>query len=412
MEDARRRYVDLIRADGVELSPALAGAFAAVPREIFVPDGFHRRDGRRVVPADRDYLPAVYSNDVLVTKMDGEVPVSSSSQPSLMAAMIEALAVRPGMRILEIGAGTGYNAALLATLGASVTTMDVQPDVAARARSALARAGIAGVRVETADGYTGGPAEHYDRIIVTVGVAGISPHWLDRLDPGGRIIVPVEHAGTHPVLDVRPGLLSARVVCAAGFMTAAGPLTARHRRSHPPAAAALEGLTQTAPPRWRPPLDARAYRDLWYAAGAWHPRSSHASIAGRESSYLAILDDTGAAGAVVLADGAILASGGSADRYSAVGSALADRWWALNRPPMAAWRVGLSLAGDPDAPIWAPSSWDLDPLPPRAPGLTEPPPSEDETEDETMPENEAMPRSDTMPEGAAPPKDDRDELAQ
>lgn len=367
MEVARRRYLDLIRTDGVELSPALAGAFAAVPREVFVPDGFHRRDGRRVVPADRDYLPVVYSNEVLVTKMDGEVPVSSSSQPSLMAAMIEALGVRPGMRILEIGAGTGYNAALLAALGATVTTIDVQPDVAARARAALARAGVTGVRVETADGYAGGPPERYDRVIVTVGVAGISPRWLDRLEPGGRVIVPVEHAGTHPVIDVRPDVLSARVVCAAGFMSAAGPLTARHPRSHPPAAAGIDGLTETAPARWRPPLDARAYRDLWYAAGAWHPRSSHASIAGRESSYLAILDDTGAAGAVVLADGAILASGESAERYTAVGTALADRWWALGRPPMRAWRVGLALTGDPDAPIWAPASWTLDPLPEATP---------------------------------------------
>ncbi|WP_430780090.1 protein-L-isoaspartate O-methyltransferase family protein [Actinoplanes sp. G11-F43] len=364
MEDARRRYLDLIRSDGVEFSATLAGAFAAVPREIFVPDGFHRRDGRRVVPADRDYLATVYSNDVLVTKMDGDVPVSSSSQPSLMAAMIEGLAVRPGMRVLEIGAGTGYNAALLATLGAQVTTVDVQPDVASRARSALARAGLPGVRVETADGYTGGPPERYDRIIVTVGVAGVSPLWLDRLDPGGRIVVPVEHAGTHPVLDVRPGLMSARVVCAAGFMSASGPLTARHPRSHPPAAVALDGLTETSPARWRPSLDARAYRDLWYAAGAWHPRSSHASIAGRESSYLAILDDTGEAGSVVLADGAILASGESAERYTAVGIALADRWWALGRPPMTAWRVGLALGGDPAAPIWAPSSWTLDPITP------------------------------------------------
>jgi protein-L-isoaspartate(D-aspartate) O-methyltransferase len=425
MEDVRRRYLELIQGDG--LSPALAEAFATVPREIFVADGFHRRDGRRVVPADPEYLPTVYSDDVLVTKMAGEVPVSSSSQPSLMAAMFEALDVRPGMRVLEIGAGTGYNAALLASLGATVTTVDVQADVAARARSALARAGITGVRVEAADGYTGGPLERHDRIIVTVGVAGISPHWLDRLEPGGRLIVPVAHGGIHPVLDIRPiqdtrpdpdivpgqdirpaqntvpgqdtrpaqntvpgqdirpapdtapgqdirsgqgvrpvldtrgGPLTATVVCSAGFMGAAGPLGVRHPRSHPPVAAGLEGLDEVSPARWKPPLDADAYRGLWFAAAAWHHRVSHASIPGREQSYLAVLDDSGTAGAVVLADGAILASGPEAERCAAVGTALADRWWSLNRPPMKAWRIGFALAGDPAAPIWSPSRWTLTP---------------------------------------------------
>ncbi|MFC4064798.1 protein-L-isoaspartate O-methyltransferase family protein [Actinoplanes subglobosus] len=359
MEDVRRRYVQLIRGDG--LPPALAEAFATVPREIFVADGFHRRDGRRVVPADPEYLPTVYSDDVLVTKLAGEVPVSSSSQPSLMAIMIEALDVRPGMRILEIGAGTGYNAALLASLGAEVTTVDVQADVAARARSALARAGITGVRVEAADGYTGGPFARYDRIIVTVGVAGISPHWLDRLEPGGRLIVPVAHGGIHPVLDIRTGPLTATVVCSAGFMGAAGPLGARHPRSHPPVATGLEGLEEVSPARWKPSLDADAYRGLWFAAAAWHPRVSHASIPGREQSYLAVLDDSGGAGAVVLADGAILASGPEAERCTAVGTALSDRWWSLDRPPMRAWRIGFSLVGDPAAPIWAPARWTLTP---------------------------------------------------
>jgi protein-L-isoaspartate(D-aspartate) O-methyltransferase len=376
MEDARRRYLDLIRRDGAEMSPALAEAFSTVPREIFVPDGFHRRDGRRVMPADPEFLPTVYSNDVLVTKMNGEVPVSSSSQPSLMVAMIEALDVRPGMRILEVGAGTGYNAALLASLGAVVTTVDVQSDVAARARSALARAGVSGVRVEVADGYTPGPPDRHDRIIVTVGVTGISPHWLDRLEPDGRIIVPVAHGGIHPVLDVRPGPPAdpglsgdlngaagptATVVCSAGFMAAAGPLGARHPRSHPPAAVGLEDLTETSPARWTPPLDPDAYRGLWYAAAAWHHKVSHASIPGREQSYLALLDDTGRSGAVVLADGAILASGAEADRWTAVGTALTDRWHALDRPSIRAWRTAFALAGDPDAPIWAPVRWTLSP---------------------------------------------------
>ncbi|MEU4419742.1 methyltransferase domain-containing protein [Actinoplanes sp. NPDC024001] len=360
MEDARRHYLDQIRRDGVTLTPALAAAFAAVPREVFVPDGFHRGDGRRVLPADPEFLPTVYSNDVLVTKLNEGRPCSSSSQPSLMAIMLDALDVRPGARVLEIGAGTGYNAALLATLGATVTTVDVQADVADRARSALARAGIDGVRVSTADGYTTGSDDRYDRIIVTVGVAGVSPHWLDRLEPDGLIVAPVEHAGTHPVLAVRTGAdgPAAAVVCPAGFMSAAGPLTARHRGSHPPPAT-LGDMTETAPARWDPALDALAYRDLWFAAGAWHRRVTHAAVPSRDQSYLALLDDSGSAGAAMLPDGSVLSSGPDAERYTAVAVALAGRWWSLGRPPMRAWRAVMTLDGDPAAPIWVPRAWHL-----------------------------------------------------
>lgn len=202
MTDLRRDFVEQIER-GCSLSPELAAAFATVPREAFVPEGFQRRDGTWAKPGHRDFLPLVYRDDVLVTKLRGRTPVSSSSQPSLMAVMIMALDVRPGLRILEIGAGTGYNAALLASLGATVTSVDVQQDVADRARAALARAGVDGVRVVHGDGYAGVPGEVFDRVIVTVGVAGVSPNWLDQVTPGSVVIAPIEHAGTHPVLAVR-----------------------------------------------------------------------------------------------------------------------------------------------------------------------------------------------------------------
>jgi protein-L-isoaspartate(D-aspartate) O-methyltransferase len=102
-------------------------AFARVPRHLFLPK----------VP-----LESVYEDDAIVTRDDGGIPTSSSSQPSLMARMLDRLDVRPGQRVLEIGAGTGYNAALLAALGADVTTVELQPDVADEARRHLAAAGL------------------------------------------------------------------------------------------------------------------------------------------------------------------------------------------------------------------------------------------------------------------------------
>jgi protein-L-isoaspartate(D-aspartate) O-methyltransferase len=423
MDDLHRAFLEQIRRGGVTLTPELAAAFAGVPREAFVAEGFRRSDGGWARPGDDDFRPTVYHDDVLVTKVAGRIPVSSSSQPSLMALMIEALDVRPGLRILEIGAGTGYNAALLAALGASVTSVDVQKDVADRARSALADAQVEGVRVVTGDGYAGFPGGRFDRVIVTVGVAGLSPLWLDQLEPDGVIVAPVDHAGMHPVLAVRrsarpgtladrspAGPLTATMVCHAGFMTASGPLTASHPGAFPAPADARElaELTEFAPARFDEPLEPIAYRDLWYAAGVWDRRSSHAAVPGVQQSCLALLDeavpvearpdkapldeapldeapldeapldeappdesrpdetppdewrpDDARGGAVVLPDGSVLAGGAEAGRYGAAAVEIVDRWVRSGRPAARDWQIGFGLTGDPTAPIWVPDSFSI-----------------------------------------------------
>ena len=361
--DRRARFVEEIRR-GAPLSDELAHAFATVPREAFVVDGFQDRGGRWTRPGDRGFLDAVYRDDVLVTKVEGRIPISSSSQPSLMAVMIHALEVEPGMRVLEIGAGTGYNAALLATLGASVISVDVQADVAERAARCLTEAGITGVRVEHGDGYAGAPGHRFDRVIVTVGVAGLSPRWLSQLDPGGIAVVPVEHAGTHPVLAVRgsaDGPVTASVVSPSGFMSASGPLTAEHQFSHPlPAASGELGvLREVKGPRFDPPLGALSYRDLWYAAGVWHRRATHAAIRGVDQNCLVLLDETRTGGAAILPDGAILTGGAEPERWAHDAADILKRWDAAGRPSMQAWQVTLALTGLPEAPIWVPASWSL-----------------------------------------------------
>ena len=175
------RMVDRMKAAGEVRSPAVERAFRATPRHHFLP-------GQNWGTAYRD--------DAIVTHITdgtGEA-ISSSSQPTMMAIMLEQLQVEPGMRVLEIGAGTGYNAALLARLTADpalVWTVDVTEEFCAEARAHLQAAKVEGIHVEGADGWDGCPeAAPFDRIIVTANAHDIAPAWMEQLIEGGRLVVP------------------------------------------------------------------------------------------------------------------------------------------------------------------------------------------------------------------------------
>jgi protein-L-isoaspartate(D-aspartate) O-methyltransferase len=214
--ELRDLMIDQLKNRGLEVEPAIEETFRAIPREIFLPD----------VPLER-----VYSGDAIITKQDEEgSPISSSSEVGIMIAMASLLDVVPGHRILEIGAGTGYNAAVLAQLvgeHGAVTTVDIDPDVAALARDHLSRAGFERVAVITADGWEGYTKNApYDRIEVTASVADLSPDWVAQLTDGGKIVLPlVLRAGMQAVLGLQkdePDLLSTRVI-PGGFMRLRGP---------------------------------------------------------------------------------------------------------------------------------------------------------------------------------------------
>lgn len=148
--EARWAMVREMVARGALKDPAWRAAFEEVPRHLFVPYYFVTGTGgpQRLWREDPDparrarWLHGAYADEALATRIrDGEL-VSSSSQPSLMARMLEELEMTDGMTVLEIGAGTGYNAALLAhRLGDdAVTTIDLDPEITESARRHLAAA--------------------------------------------------------------------------------------------------------------------------------------------------------------------------------------------------------------------------------------------------------------------------------
>jgi protein-L-isoaspartate(D-aspartate) O-methyltransferase len=200
-------YAAALHAKGAIRSQAVQRAFVSVRRDRCI-TSFHSADGTVDVPQDSlppaEVLDRIYSDQALITHFDERgAPTSSSSQPALVAQMLEGLELAPGMRVLEVGAGTGYNAALLATITAApVVTMDANQQVVAEAREALGRVGLdRQVTVVDGDGYHGWPpGAPYDRIIVTCGCAGLSPRWLAQLAPGGLALVPVAHGGVHPIV--------------------------------------------------------------------------------------------------------------------------------------------------------------------------------------------------------------------
>ena len=170
---ARERMVaDQLRARGIA-DPRVLEAMGRVPRERFVGE------------SERRYAYA-----------DEALPIESGqtiSQPFIVARMTELLAPRPGDRILEIGTGSGYQAAILAALGCRVTTIERHDDLAARARGRLTDLGFGdAVDIRVGDGSLGLPDEGpWDGIIVTAAAPNISRALCDQLADGARLVIPV-----------------------------------------------------------------------------------------------------------------------------------------------------------------------------------------------------------------------------
>lgn len=154
-----------------QLSPAVRGALHEVPRHRFVPDG-QRRHAYENRP-----LPIGHGQTI--------------SQPLIVAIMTELLQIGPGARVFELGTGSGYQAAVLAALGAEVYSVEIIPELAERAHVTLDALNYK-VRTRIGDGYHGWQeAAPFDAIIVTAASDHIPPPLIQQLKPGGRMLVPI-----------------------------------------------------------------------------------------------------------------------------------------------------------------------------------------------------------------------------
>ena len=220
---------DLISKGAIK-TPAVETAFRAVQRHLFL-ESFRLPGADKqelVIVSDemkQEIWRTIYSDRSLVTRFKKTAASSSSSEPSLMARMLEQLELRPGLTTLEIGLGTGYNAALLSEIVAAqnlVTSLDIQVDVVEQTHRLLKKAGYSEIKVVCCDGFKGfSQNAPYDRILATAGCMDLSPCWIDQLDTVGLILFPLHHAGWTPLLKVsksEENLITGSIVGISSFM--------------------------------------------------------------------------------------------------------------------------------------------------------------------------------------------------
>ena len=213
-----RRYADALAADGL-LDPPWREIFATVARHLFVPrfwalDAYnspHLEVGGDDPARREEWLDAIYTNQTLVTRWSPapwrdrtiRVVTSSASQPGVVATMLDRLDLEPHHRVLEIGTGSGYNAALLCARvnDHQVTSIDIDPELVDSARANLAQAGFHPT-LHAGDGAIALDRDQpYDRIIATCAVDRIPAAWIAQLAPDGRLVVPLGWGGALGVLD-------------------------------------------------------------------------------------------------------------------------------------------------------------------------------------------------------------------
>jgi protein-L-isoaspartate(D-aspartate) O-methyltransferase len=263
------RLADELTTSGKLWSAPWQAAVRAVPRHALVPVHYHRVPGTdQWIHADTAAdLDLVYSNTALFVLPDG---LSSTSMPALMTRMLEALDIHDGHDVLEIGAGTGYNAALLShRLGDQhVFAIDIEPTLIQLARERLARIGYHPT-LATANG-ANGLAEHapYDRIIATCSVPAVPWPWVEQTREGGLILADIKLA------PLAGNLVLLRLRQLHGHAPQRRDLQLATATPHPPGPNTARTTTLDITRPWEHPV-------LWFLAHFHLPPASHSGCAAR-----------------------------------------------------------------------------------------------------------------------------------
>lgn len=353
--------------------PLWADAIAAVPRADFLPDlvWVYDMDTRTSKPVDQRtdseaWLAAAYADVPLVTQWDdgnhsgtepGRVATSSASMPSVVAQMLADVDLQPSMRVMEVGAGTGWSAALMAhVLGPdAVVTIEIDPFVGEQAAKNLNRAGTR-VRLVVGDGREGWATDApYDRVIATAGIRAVPPAWIAQTSPGGLILAPwgTAYGNGDALLKLTvagDGTAAGRFVRPLEFMKLRSDRTAwPHLADRLPEGfpAGLEPgttgvtLSELTGEKWDP---------TEFVIGLAVPGCAHAVLADGDVTSVWFYGLTDASWATVTFDGETAVSvyeGGGRRLWSEVESALA--WWvSAGRPELS--RFGLTVDARGETP--------------------------------------------------------------
>ena len=346
-------------------------AFRAVPRHLTVPR-YYRRAVHPVVLDVADPGPRaadhIYADRSLLTHHpDHDGAQSRASRPGHIAHLLEAAALPAARRVLHVGAGVGYTTALAAHVAerARVVAVETSHRVAADGADAIDRLSL-GRRVHyyRGEGYAGcAPEAGYDRVLVTTGVTGISPIWLDQLTDRGFIVAPVYAGGLFPLLAVGrgpagTGLVGRPVLGAAEFEPATGLLWNEHALRTPPMTSlppaehtlhvpALAGITED------------EYIGLWLFLAVTDGRVTGArtvSLDAEERDRAVLMGERGAA---AIAPDVIASVGPDGQDLAREAERLVEGWLAAGRPRAADWEVRLRLNTATGAPLYTPYRWVL-----------------------------------------------------